>query len=102
MNQNTKHIHKGGPPLICCHQNVRATSRENTIKGHAMSKKSTPVVTWLSYSPLDPMFAGSDSAGDVEFFQSVKILSMSSFGREGKPWVPCRSFTARKRTSNQN
>ena len=35
-------------------------------------------------------------------FQSIKILSMTSFGREIKPWVPCRTFTARKRTSNQN
>ena len=32
-------------------------------------------------------------------FQSVKIPSMT---REGKPWVPCRRFTARKRTSEQN
>ena len=28
-------------------------------------------------------------------FQSVKILSMTSFGREVKPWVACRRFTAR-------
>ena len=38
----------------------------------------------------------------IFFFQSVKILSMSSFGREVKPWVPCRRFTARKRTSSRN
>ena len=25
----------------------------------------------------------------MDFFQSVKILSMTSFGREVKPWVPC-------------
>ena len=35
-----------------------------------------------------------------EFFQSVKILSMTSFRREVKPWVPCRRFTACKRTSS--
>ena len=35
-------------------------------------------------------------------FQSVKILSMSTFEREVKPWVPCRRFTARKRTSSRN
>ena len=35
-------------------------------------------------------------------FQSVKILSMTSFGREVKPWVPCCRFTAHKRTSSQN
>ena len=27
---------------------------------------------------------------------------MTSFGREVKPWVPCRIFTARKRTSSRN
>ena len=32
------------------------------------------------------------------FFQSVKMLSMASFGREVKLWVLCRRFTARKRT----
>ena len=36
------------------------------------------------------------------FFQNVKIMSMTSFGREVKPWVPCRGFTARKRTSCRN
>ena len=30
--------------------------------------------------------------GSMDFFQSVKILSMTSFGREVKPWVPCRRF----------
>ena len=60
---------------------------------------STPVVQWLSYSPLDPRFAGSIPAGVDGFFQSVKILRMTCFGREVKPWVPCRRFTARKRTS---
>ena len=35
-------------------------------------------------------------------FQSVEILSMTSFGREVKPWVLCRRFTARKRTSSWN
>ena len=42
----------------------------------------TTVVQWLSYSPLDPRFAGSIPAGVDGFFQSVKILSMTSFGRE--------------------
>ena len=49
---------------------------------------STPVVQWLTYSPLDPRFAGSIPAGVDGFFQSVKILSMTSFGREVKSWVP--------------
>ena len=57
--------------------------------------ESTPVVQWLSYSPLDPRFPGSIPAGVDGFFQSVKILSLTSFGRKVKPWVPCRRFTAR-------
>ena len=40
-------------------------------------------------------------AGVDGFFQSVKILNMTSFGREVKPRVPCRRFTARKRTWSQ-
>ena len=36
---------------------------------------------------------GSIPAGIDGFFQSVKILSMTSFGRSVKPWVPCRRFT---------
>ena len=63
---------------------------------------STPVVQWLSYSPLDPRFAGSIPARVDGFFESVKILSMTSFRRAVKPWVPGRRFTARKRTSRQN
>ena len=27
---------------------------------------------------------------------------MTSFGKEVKPWVPCRRFTARKGTSSRN
>ena len=38
--------------------------------------------------------------GWMNFFQSVKILSMTSFEREVKPRVPCRRFTARKKTSD--
>ena len=64
--------------------------------------KSTPVVQWISYSPLDPRFDGFKPGQGRWFFQSVKILSMTSFGREVKPWVPCRRFTARKRTSSWN
>ena len=45
---------------------------------------STPVVQWLSHSPLNPRFADSITAGVDGFFQSVKILSMTSFGREVK------------------
>ena len=45
------------------------------------------MVQWLSYLPLDSRFAGSIPAVvDAFFFQSVKILSMTSLGREVKPW----------------
>ena len=60
------------------------------------------MVLWLSYLPLDPRFAGSNPAGVDGFFQNIKILSMTSFRREVKPWVPCCRFTARKRTTNWN
>ena len=33
-------------------------------------------------------------------FQGEKILSTPSFGREVKPFVPCRRFTACKRSLN--
>ena len=68
----------------------------------SLTFKWTPVVPWLSYSPLDPRFAVSNPDGVCGFFQGLKILSMTSFGREVKPRVPCRRFTARKRTSSQN
>ena len=45
---------------------------------------STPVVQ-LSYSPLHPRCTGSIPAGVDGFFQSVKILSITTFGREVKP-----------------
>ena len=73
-----------------------------------LPEMSIPVVQWLSYSPLDPRFAGSIPTGVDGFFQSVIILSMTSFGREIKPWVPCRRYTARNkpqaeiRASEQN
>ena len=73
-----------------------------TCPNHCFMFKSTLVVPWLSYSPLDPRFAGSNLAGGGGFFQSVKILSMTSFRREVKLWVPCRRFMARIRTSNRN
>ena len=49
-----------------------------------------------------PPFAGLNPPGVDGFFQRVKILSMTSFGKEVKPWVPCRIFLARKRTSSRN
>ena len=50
-------------------------------------KCRSPAVQLLSYSPKDPRFAGSILAGFDGFFQSVKIVSRTSFGSEVKPWV---------------
>ena len=50
--------------------------------------------------PLVPRFAGSNPAEAVGFFQCEKILSTPSFGREVKPFVPCRRFTACKLSLN--
>ena len=44
-----------------------------------------------------PEVRGLVPTGVDGFFQSVKILTITSFGREVKPWVPCRAFTARKK-----
>jgi hypothetical protein len=50
--------------------------------------------------PLVPKFAGSNPAEAVRIFHGEKIPSTPSFGREEKPAVPCRRFTACKRTLN--
>jgi hypothetical protein len=39
-------------------------------------------------------FAGSNLAKAIGFFSGEKILSMPSFGREVKPFAPCRRFAA--------
>ena len=54
----------------------------------------------VAYWPLVPKFAGSNPAEVVGFFRAKKILSMPSFGGEVKPSVPCRRFTACKRSMN--
>ena len=50
--------------------------------------------------PLVPKFAGFKPSRSRRIFQGEKILSTPSFGREVKPFVPCRRFTARKRSLN--
>ena len=50
--------------------------------------------------PLVPKFSGSNPAEAVGFFRAEKILSTPSFGWEVKPFVPCRRFTACKRSLN--
>ena len=70
--------------LTCC------INCANICHYYLFSIKSTLVVPSLSYSPQDPRFTCSNPAGVDEFFQSIKTLSMSTFGREVKPLVPCR------------
>jgi hypothetical protein len=50
--------------------------------------------------PLVPKFVGSHPAEAVGFLGRKKFLRTPSFGREVKPWVPYRSFTACKRSLN--
>ena len=45
-------------------------------------------------------FAGSNPTEAVGFFRAKKILNTPSFGGEVKPPVPCRRFTACKRSLN--
>jgi len=46
--------------------------------------------------PLEPKVGGFKPCRSHRIFQGEKILSTPSFGREVKPWVPCRRFTACK------
>jgi hypothetical protein len=50
--------------------------------------------------PLVPKFADSNPAEAVRIFQGEKIPSAPSFGGEVNPAVPCRRFTACKRSLN--
>jgi hypothetical protein len=56
---------------------------------------SWPVASW----PLVPKFAGLHGRSR-RIFRAKKILTTSSFEGEVKPSVPCRSFTACKRSLN--
>ena len=62
---------------------------------------SGPVVIILA---TGPEVRGFRTGQGRWIFQSVKILRMPSFGKEVKPWVPCRRFTipVPKRTSSRN
>ena len=51
-------------------------------------EKSTPVVQWLSYSPLDPRFAGSNTAGVDGFFSERKDPVYDFLRKESKAVGP--------------
>jgi hypothetical protein len=53
------------------------------------------VVSMLASGTQD---CGFEPGRSRRIFSGVKILSMPSFGREVKQFVPCRRFAARKRT----
>jgi hypothetical protein len=44
---------------------------------------------WSWTQLLDPRFAGSNPAEDDGFLRVIKVCSMTSFGGEVKPLVPC-------------
>ena len=98
LTKQYKHIvasHPEVPGLIPGWVNFLFGGFSSTVRQISRNSVHLP---WLSYSPLYPKFAGSNPAGVDGFFQSVKILSMTPFGREVKPWIPCRRFTVCKRT----
>jgi hypothetical protein len=49
---------------------------------------------------LESKFIVSNPAQNVGFFRAIKIVSTPSVGREVNHWVPCRRFTACKRSLN--
>ena len=58
-----------------------------------------PVVNLLA---TGPEVRGFKPGRGRWIFSEAKILSMTSFEREVKPWVPSRRYMARKRTSSRN
>jgi len=80
---------------------IKLSLKSDNNNGHFTWKRSgfggLEVACW----PLVPNFAGSHPAEAVGFLVRKKILSTPSFGKEVKPSVPCRSFTACKRSLNE-
>ena len=81
----------------------------SSIRGFEQSRDAEIPITFVD--PGGPVVIILASGSEVRgfdpgrgrwSFQSVKILSMTSFWREVKRWVPCRRFTACKRTSSRN
>ena len=87
-----------------CGMKINISNTKAMVIGRKPKKidMSTPVVPWLSYTPLDRGFVGSNPAGVDGFFFSELKNPEYDFRREVKPWVPCRRFTAHKRTSSRN
>jgi hypothetical protein len=56
--------------------------------------------SWGSALPLSTQVCGFKPGRSCQDFQGQKILSTPSFGGEVQPLVPCRRFTACKRSLN--
>ena len=92
-------------------RHCKSVSKGQVNEGYVIASSETEVEVNPDFSavgglevacwPLVPKFGGSNPAEAVGFFfRAEKILSTLSFGREGKPFVPCRIFTACKRSLN--
>jgi len=79
-----------GPLQIGC--KVKESVKSGQWQLHILKKLSCLVNETSSF--------GSNPAKAIRIFQGGKILSTPSFGREVKPWVPCRRFAACKRSLN--
>ena len=87
--------------MSCCGRNCLfySNNHNNTVYSNTNSLSGfggLEVACWL----LVPKFTGSHPAEAVGIFRAKKILSTPSFRGEVKPSVPCRSFTACKRSLN--
>ena len=84
-------------------QALREQSHYQEFKGKDKIRNVDPGGTVVIILGSGSKVRGFDPGrGRWIFFQSVKIVSMTSFGREVKPRSPCRRFTARKSTSSRN
>ena len=77
------------------------TSKQRYTCGHLLIlvDPGGPVVIILASGSEVRVF---DPGRGRWIFSEGKIMSMTSFGREVKPWVPCRRFTVRKITPSWN
>ena len=84
---------------------LEGEERKPKTEGHGVAFVRQPRLFKSCSRPDGPVVIILASGSEVRgfdlgrvrwIFQSVKILSLSSFGKEVKPYVPCRIFTARK------
>ena len=61
---------------------------------------SSSTINWIIISVVPTQVRGFKPGRSRPIFQGEKNLSTPSLGREVRPFVPCRRFTARKRSLN--